>query len=144
MICMSEQPSEDVKIPSGWVKQSHMQTFSGQAGPYYFRERSNPTPGVGFFSEPRHANMGGVIHGGALMTLADMSLWDICRRSVGDFMAVTVTLNAEFLNPGPIGEFIEASGQMTKGGKSLLFSQGLITAAGKPILSFSGSLKRLS
>lgn len=129
--------------PPGWVAQSHMQTFSSLAGPFYRRE-DGPEPGMGFYAEPHHANLGGVAHGGALMTLADMSLFDICFRAVGRLKAVTVTLNAEFLGPGPVGAFIEATGEMTKAGKSLIFARGLITAKGNSILSFSGSLKRIS
>jgi len=88
--------------------------------------------------------MGGIVHGGALMTLADMSLWDICRRVIGPFKAVTVTMNAEFIGPGPVGEFIEATGEMTKAGKSLVFARGIVSANGKSLLSFSGTLKRFS
>ena len=79
------------------------------------------------------------------MTLADMALFDICFRAAGEqFKAVTVTMNAEFVGPGPIGEFVEASGELIKQGKSLSFVRGLITAKGQTMLSFSGSLKRLS
>ncbi|MEQ8750820.1 MAG: hotdog domain-containing protein, partial [Amphiplicatus sp.] len=67
----------------------------------------------------------------------------IAFRSVGPFRAVTVTLNSEFLAAGPIGEFIEATGELTRGGKRLLFARGQISAAGKPLMSFSGILKRL-
>lgn len=129
-------------IPDGWALQSHEDTFSGRAGPYYFRE-DGPTPGVGFFAEPHHLNLGGVVHGGALMTLADMALWDICRREIGVFRGVTVTLNAEFLRPGPAGCFIEAAGETLAIGKRMMFARGLVTAKGKALLSFSGSLKRL-
>jgi len=131
------------ETPAGWVFQSHPQTFSHHAGPFYFREKGS-VPGVGFFAEPHHANLDGIVHGGALMTLADMSLWDICRRSEGDFEAVTVTMNAEFIGPGPVGAFIEATGETTKAGRSLLFARGLVTVSGKSLLSFSGMLKRLS
>ena len=130
------------KIPDGWVLQSFPDTFSFHAGPYYFREASSKTPGVGFFSEQMHSNAGGIVHGGALMTLADMSLWDICRREIGMFRAVTVTMNAEFIGRGPIGKFIEATGETTKVGRSLLFARGMISCEGEALLSFSGSLKR--
>ena len=135
--------SEEVDpVPDGWSLQSHMNTFSGHAGPFYFRDDRSKS-GVGFFSKPHHANAGGVIHGGVLMTLADMSLFDICFREHGMFNAVTVTLNSEFLAPGPVGEFIEASGDLVKSGKRMLFARGLITAKGKPLLAFSGSLSRI-
>lgn len=136
---------DDIAIqepPQGWVAQSHRATFSERAGPFYFRESGAP-PGVGFFAQDHHANLGGVVHGGALMTLADMSLWDICMREAGLFKGVTVTFNAEFLGPGSVGAFIEASGEVLRSGKSIMFARGLVSADGAPILSFSGSLKRI-
>ena len=135
---------EPKPAPPGWVLQRHNGTFSGVAGPYYFREDSDPLAGVGFFSEPHHANLAGVIHGGALMTLADMALWDICRRKIGIFNGVTVTMNAEFVGPGPVGEFIEAGGEIVRSGRRLMFARGLVTAKGETLLAFSGTLKRLS
>ena len=127
--------------PEGWVSKQVLDGFGYVAGPYYFR--ADPaTPGVGFYAEERHTNLRGIIHGGALLTLADMSLFDICFRKIGRFKAVTVTLNSEFLGAGPVGEFIEATGEMTGGGKSLLFARGIVTAKGKPLLSFLGTLKR--
>ena len=128
--------------PDGWSMQSHLETFSGQSGPFYFRD-AGEEPGVGFFAEPRHANMGGVLHGGVLLTLADMALWDICKREIGFFKGVTVTMNAEFVGAGPIGGFIEATGEMVKAGGKLMFARGLISADGAPLMSFSGTLKRV-
>ena len=129
--------------PAGWKLGKYPQTFAFHAGPMYFRERGQK-PGVGFYSEPHHGNLGNVIHGGALMTLADMALFDICFRTFGEFPAVTLSLNADFLNPGPIGEFVEADGEITRAGKSIHFVRGLVKAGETPLLSFSGSIKRLS
>lgn len=131
-------------IPQGWVLQSHRDTFSGHAGPFYFRDFSDSRPGVGLLSEPRHANAGGMIHGGALLTLADMSLWDICRRAGGSFNAVTLTLNSEFIAPGPIGRFIVAGGEAVRTGKSILFARGDIRCGDDVLMTFSGALKRFS
>lgn len=127
--------------PEGWVLQTWKTNFAYHAGPFYFRAEG-PTPGVAFYCEPHHANGADMAHGGALMTLADMSLWDICRRKIGPFKAVTLTMNSEFLSPGPIGAFIEASGEMTGGGKTVVMARGLVSADGKPLMSFSGSLRR--
>ena len=127
--------------PKGWVLQRRFGSFSGRAGPYYFREEG-AAPGVAFYSEPHHANHNGVLHGGALLTLADMALWDVCRREVGRLNGVTVTLNAEFVGAGPVGAFIEASGEITRVGRRLIFARGLATAQGEPLLVFSGVLKR--
>jgi uncharacterized protein (TIGR00369 family) len=136
--------TKDARIPEGWVMQSFPDTFSAHAGPFWFRDYASKEPGVGFLSEAHHLNAGGIVHGGALLTLADMSLWDICRRVVGPFKAVTLTLNSEFLSPGPVGKFIVATGEPMKIGKSLLFARGAVACEGETLLSFSGTLKRFS
>ena len=128
--------------PAGWIRREHPLTFSTLVGPFYFREGDEP--GVGFFADARHANLGGIVHGGMLMTLADMALFDIVFRKTGPFKAVTVTMNSEFLAPAPLDAFIQASGEVLKAGRSLFFVRGLVTANEKALLSFSGSLKRLT
>jgi uncharacterized protein (TIGR00369 family) len=129
-------------IPTGWTLRAFPESFGGVAGPFYFRD--DGAPGVGFFSEPRHGNLGGVVHGGALLTLADMALFNICRDELAASRAVTVTLSSEFIAAAPIGQFIEATGDMVRAGRSLLFARGLISADEKPVLAFSGTLKRVS
>jgi uncharacterized protein (TIGR00369 family) len=131
-------------IPADWKLQSFPDTFSAHAGPFYFRDHKEKEPGVGFYAEPHHANANGVVHGGVLLTLADMSLWDICRRVAGPLRAVTVTVNAEFIGPGQVGKFIMATGEPTKIGKSLLFARGMILCDGEPLMNFSGTLKRFN
>lgn len=138
----TSENAEPRPAPEGWLLQDFRDGFAYGAGPFYFRADPE-TPGVGFFSDKRHANLGGIVHGGALLTLADMALFDICFRALGRFRAVTVTLNSEFLGAASIGEFIEASGELIGGGKSLLFARGLVTAKGEALMSFSGAVKRL-
>lgn len=127
--------------PAGWKLQQLSTHFGTHSGPFYFR--LGDEPGVGFFSEERHTNIAHFVHGGMLMTLADMSLWDVARRKTGPFRAVTLTLNADFIAPGPIGAFIEATGEVLRAGKSVVFVRGLITARGVTLLSYSGTLKLL-
>lgn len=127
--------------PEGWDTRPLM-GFAAQSGPFYFRV-DGKKPGVGFYSEPRHCNPAGIVHGGALLTLADMALFNICWCAIGSFRGVTVTMNSEFLGPGPVDEFIEATGEMTRAGRKLLFCRGLITAKEALVMSFSGVLKRL-
>ena len=140
---MTDAPARDRAgvVPDGWTAMARNETFSGVAGPYHFRE--GDAPGVGFVAEPRHLNIAGIVHGGCLATLADMSLWDICRRKIGPFRAVTVTLNTEFLAPGRLGEFIYAEGEALKTSGGILFSRGVVRAGDRTLMGFTGSLKRL-
>ena len=125
--------------PEGWKLQTLSTHFGTHSGPFYFRE--GDAPGVGFFSEERHTNIANFVHGGMLLTLADMALWDIARRRIGPFRAVTLTLNSEFIAPGPLGAFIEAGGEVLRATRSLIFVRGLVTSRGETLLAFSGTLK---
>ena len=132
----------DFPVREGWVLQRHSKTFSGHAGPFYIREEGK-IAGMGFYAKAHHANMAGIVHGGAMLTLADMALWDICRREIGMFMGVTVSLNSEFVGAGPVGGFIEASGEMVKAGGKLLFARGIVSCEGATLLNFSGILRKI-
>lgn len=127
--------------PEGFVLQTQSKSFAWNSGPFYFR-KEGPEAGVGFFSEARHANAADAVHGGALLTLADMALFDAAFRKFGRIRAVTLTLNSEFLAPAPIGAFIEARGEVVGGGRKIIMLRGLATANGAALMSFSGSLRR--
>jgi uncharacterized protein (TIGR00369 family) len=86
-------------------------------------------------------NGGGFMHGGCLMSFADFALFVIAQPSL-DRPAVTATFNAEFLDAVREGELIEATGEVVKVGRSLVFARGLVTTDGRPALSFSGTLKK--
>ncbi len=131
------------KVPPGWSLFSTKDTFSGHAGPFWFRDADAKTPGVGFVSRPLHANFHGVVHGGMMMTLADMALFNICFHSIGRFHGVTLSTTVDFVAAGPVGEFIEATGEATKATGSVLFARGRIACKGVTLATFSGSLKRL-
>lgn len=136
-------PENHPPAPDGFIVQTHRRNFAWHSGPFYFRKE--PTePGVGFFSDARHANGFDVVHGGMLLTLADMALFDACFRKFGRFRAVTLTLNSEFLAPAPLGEFIEAKAEVVGGGKTIVMLRGLVTAKAQALMSFSGSLRRFA
>ncbi len=56
---------------------------------------------------------------------------------------VTVNLTGDFLGPAYVGEWIEATGEVSRAGKSLTFVRGMIKADGRPMLSFSGVIKAM-
>ncbi len=138
---MDETETERRPAPAGWRLRERARTFSDFAGPMYFRD-DPASPGVGFYADARHVNGNGVVHGGALLTLADMALFDICIRAVGRFRGATVTLNSEFIAAGRIGAFIEAGGEIIKREGGLLFARGLVSSEGETLMSFSGGVKR--
>lgn len=79
---------------NGWIKYDcpFPDGFSEQSGPYLFREPGD-SAGVRFIATKVHENYIGLVHGGALMSLVDVTMWDICQREIeAEFLlAATIT-----------------------------------------------------
>lgn len=136
---MNQNDTTEFEPPAGWSVGSNIDTFSHAAGPFYFRD-DGKAAGVGFLSQERHRNVEGVVHGGMLMTLADIAMFTIYFHEYGMRRAVTISMTSDFLKPAPIGEFITATGEVVKTGRRMVFVRGLISAAQKDLMHFSGSL----
>jgi uncharacterized protein (TIGR00369 family) len=125
---------------AGWWTWSGVDPYEALAGPFYAREIDGQ-PRCAFRAEARHMNSFGAMHGGCMMTFADFALFSLSQRARGGVSGVTVNLNGGFLGPAYVGEWIEAAGEVTRTGKSLTFVRGMLTANGRPMLSFSGVIK---
>ena len=92
---------------------------------------------------PEHMNGGGFMHGGCLLTFADSALFTIARPAMEGQFGVTVNLAGDFLDAARVGEFVEARGEITRAARSLVFVRGLVTADTRPVLSFTGIIKKV-
>ena len=119
------------------------ETFEEIAGPFFWRREADGRIRCAFRAERRHMNAGGRMHGGCLMTFADMALFAIARDHLDGARAVTVSLDNHFLDAGLEGELIEATGDVTRAGGSLVFARGEVTSGAKRLLTFSGVIKKL-
>lgn len=128
---------------AGWHNWPH-DPFETSAGPFYFRTEPGGAAVCAFRAEDRHMNGGGFMHGGCLMSFADFALFSIAHGHLGDSMAVTLSMTSDFLDPARAGQRMEARGEVTRGGGKTIFVRGLVTADGKPALSFSGIIRKLS
>lgn len=116
--------------------------FETLAGPFY--ERRDETGTVcAFRAEPRHMNGGGFMHGGCLMTFADFALFSIAHQHLAGSRAVTLSMASDFLDAARPGELIEARGEVTRAGKSTIFVRGMVTADARPVLGFSGIIRKV-
>ncbi len=127
---------------AGWRTWPH-DAFESGVGPFYYRRDEAGRVTCRFIAEPRHMNGGGFMHGGCLMTFADYSVFAIAEDQIGG-SAVTVNLSGDFLGPGAVGDVMESTGEVTRAGKRLLYVRGLITAGGKPSLSFTSIITRIN
>jgi uncharacterized protein (TIGR00369 family) len=117
--------------------------FETQSGPYYFREEDGRIR-CAFRAERKHMNGGGFMHGGCMLTFADFALFSIAHDDLKDSHAVTVSLNGEFVGPAHEGDLVEATGEVVKAGKSMIFIRGLVSTGGSPMLAFSGVIKKVA
>ncbi len=127
---------------AGWNRWAE-DPFEDAIGPFYFRDESDGRRVTAFRAEKKHMNAGGHMHGGCLMAVADMALFTIARDALAGQHGVTVALDSVFLNPGNLDDRVEATGEVTRAGGSLIFVRGQVTAAERTLLTFSGVIKKL-
>ena len=94
-----------------------------------------------------HSNRHGVLHGGIAVALLDNALGATASLTVdetGRAPFLTVSMTTQFLAPAHAGSQLEAIGQVTGGGRSLLFVEGrLEDDAGAIIATATGVFKRV-
>lgn len=111
-------------------------------GPFCFRVEEGKVR-CAFLPQREHLNGGGAIHGGALMSFADFAFFAIAHNDLAGASAVTVTCNCEFLGPGAPGEIVEARGELLRATRSFIFVRGTMSQAGRLLVAFSGTLKKI-
>lgn len=130
---------------AGWTTWSHDDDpYETLIGPFYFKYDANGRAQCMFEPKPHHCNGGGSIHGGCLMSFADFSLFAIARNTLADAHAVTLTFSSEFVGAGGLDGLVEARGEVIRATRSVVFVRGIVTQAERPLLSFSGTLKKLA
>ena len=134
-----------VKVTSGewadWYHYEPVDSFEEHTGPFY-AQRAGAGLICGFRPEPKNANGGGMVHGGALMTFADYALFMLAAGLDGVLHGVTVTCNSEFVDGAAVGRLLLARGEVVRAGGSLIFVRGVISDEDRPVLAFSGTIKR--
>lgn len=130
---------------AGWRGWGGVDPYESHAGPFFYKQDEDGTMRCAFIAEHRHLNAGGIVHGGCLMSFADMALFAVAWAELGSFQGVTLSLNAEFTAPGQLGDRLEATGEVVRSGKSIIFVRGQIRRpTGETCLSYSGIIRRLS
>jgi uncharacterized protein (TIGR00369 family) len=126
---------------AGWRTWSR-DTYESNSGPFWHRFADDGSVRCAFRVEKKHLNGMRAVHGGCFMTFADYSLFAIAAHELQG-PGVTVAFGAEFLDAAHEGELIEATGEVTRAGKSLIFVRGILKSAERPLFTFSGTIKRV-
>lgn len=117
--------------------------FEQRSGPFYEKIDEDGRAVSAFRAEPRHMNGAGFMHGGCLMTFADSALFSIARDAMDGGHGVTLSLTGDFLDPAQVGQLIEARGEVVRAGGKTIFTQGIVTADGTPVLRFNGIIRKI-
>jgi uncharacterized protein (TIGR00369 family) len=119
-------------------------SFAAATGKMIFRPDGPNRGVVRMFPTEKHLNLGGSIHGGAVMSFIDMALFG-GGRCAGMERAhyVTLDLTTHFLARGEAGKPLDAHVELIRQTRSLAFLQGVVRQEGEPCYSFTGTLKRI-
>ena len=127
---------------AGWKLWSS-DPFELLSGPFYCRRTTGGQHVCAFRAEQKHMNGGGFMHGGCLMTFADYALFCIADEELQGTGSVTASMNCEFIDAARIGDLVEASGEVVRAGRSLVFIRGMVTTDGRPLLNYSAIVKKV-
>ena len=117
-------------------------TFDSTVGPFYRKPDPDGSMRCAFRAEQKHMNFGGRMHGGCLMTFADIALFQTAYQEMEGASGVTVSLDSTFIDGAYVGELVEATGEVVRAGKSLIFVRGQIHAGERVLMTFSGVIRK--
>jgi len=132
-------------LSAGWISRE-AQGFTGFIAPLWVRGAPGVDRALGFIADSRHANYQETVHGGALMTFADLALgWvaadTLQRPRTG---CVTAQLAIQLVSSPRVGDFISCQAELVRRTSQMIFVRGLITAGDKTVASADGIWKVLS
>ncbi|AHG63298.1 PaaI family thioesterase [Advenella mimigardefordensis] len=113
----------DQTIPEHYRLLNRFSTFSDLTGPFYEKVINERHAGLGVRVKATHLNKVGVAHGGLIMTVADNAFGDAILNAHDEPVAfVTMSLTCEFMSPVREGDWLEATVDIQRKGKRVIFA----------------------
>ena len=129
-------------VPRGFKKLFRSSPFLDLIGPLYYKPQKSGFV-VALRAAEKHCNARGLVHGGVLMTLADIALGYRLATSEDPPAALsTASLTTDFVDAAKLGDWIEAHVDIQKLGGRLAFANAYIKCDGKRIARASGVFAR--
>jgi acyl-coenzyme A thioesterase PaaI-like protein len=130
-------------LAAGWTS-IDASGFTGYIAPLWRRGKPGVDREVGFIADLRHTNYQETVHGGALMTFADIGLGWVAADALGHTRCVTAQLAIQLVSSPRVGEFISCKAELVRRTSQMIFVRGLITAGDKTVASADGIWKVLN
>ena len=126
-----------------WDVKAHEDRFNSVLGKLLVRPEGEGRATCRMFPEARHANLGDVVHGGAILTLIDMALFAGDRIAGAEVVrAVTLDCHVHFIGRGRIGIPLDAQVELLRETRNLAFFQGRVVQEAELVAAFSGTLRK--
>ncbi len=117
--------------------------FNGLVGPIGFATATDDEWRFYLDLDDRHANIGGVCHGGALATLVDFGMGAAAFRAVGHRPVATIELNVQFIAAAKPGNRVHGRSRVLRIVKSIVFMECDICSQGRLVAKGTGVWKVL-
>lgn len=134
--------SASVSPLAGFVETKLVDPFEIHVGPVFDSGKIGARR-YAFRVDERHVNMRGILHGGMLMTFADMTLgqavWDVTDNAP----CVTLNMQTQFLKSAKAGDLVEVTPELVRRTRALLFMRGDFTVGGEIIFTAASVWKLL-
>lgn len=130
-------------IPDGFIAIEHSASFGRLTGPFYDGQDEAGFVRA-FRPDERHGNSLGMIHGGMLMTFADIVLARAVREVATGRPFVTVRMTSDFVTPARIGDWVEGRAKVTRQARGVVFVRGRLTVGNRLVLKADGLFRVLT
>jgi uncharacterized protein (TIGR00369 family) len=117
------KPVHHKPIPEGYDTATLWDPFEVYCGPF-FDQRERGIYKFAFRVDERHVNVGGICHGGMLLTFADSALGYTAWTVTDNASSVTASMQASFLAPAKLDDLVEVSPQVVRRTRDLIFLRG--------------------
>lgn len=117
--------------------------FNAHVGPFRFVALGEGRWCASLALDARHANVGGVCHGGVLMSLADVAMGAASFEAGGGHPCATIQMDAHFLAAARPGQRLVALATQLRKVRQLSFMRCEIWEGVRQVLRASGTWKYL-
>jgi uncharacterized protein (TIGR00369 family) len=117
--------------------------FNLFAGPVWRLPAEGEIRRYALLVEQKHMNSSGSLHGGVLMTFADIAMSQTARAESGAESCSTVSLTCDFTGPGKLGDVIEARVQVMRQTRTMIFLSAKIVC-GERVLGVATGLWKIN
>ena len=125
---------------SGWRKLDIPQ-FVNEVGPIYSYKNEDGSLSYALPTEPRHANVLGVVHGGVTATLLDQAMAMVAWRAADRRPTLTVQMDTRFLGAVQVGEVLVANATIRAMTGSLVFMEAELTVGDRVVADANAVMK---